>query len=82
MVVVWMHYESRLNHENGSKIWTLFPSCTRQDQFSLVLTFPAISISEVGIRIKINLNFYFYTSLRCLKRFKVFINFLEHCKEV
>ena len=33
------------------------------------LTLPAPRISESCIKIKINLNFYFHTSLWCLKRF-------------
>ena len=33
------------------------------------LTLPTPCISESCIKIKINLNFYFHTSLRCLKRF-------------
>ena len=32
-------------------------------------TLPTPCISESCIEIKINLNFYFHTSLRCLKRF-------------
>ena len=35
----------------------------------LKLTLPAPRISESYIKIKINLNFYFHTSLWCLKRF-------------
>ena len=33
------------------------------------LTLPVLCISESFIEIKIKLNFYFHTSLRCLKRF-------------
>ena len=33
------------------------------------LTLPAPFISESGIKIKVNLNFYFHTSLWCLKSF-------------
>ena len=35
----------------------------------LMLTLPALCISESCIKIQINLNFYFHTSLWCLKRF-------------
>ena len=37
--------------------------------FAPILTFPAGCISESCIKIKINLNFYFHTSLWCRKRF-------------
>ena len=33
------------------------------------LTLPVLCISEKYVEIKINLNFYFHTSLGCLKRF-------------
>ena len=36
---------------------------------SIVLTLPVLCISESCIEIKIKLNFYFHTSLWCLKRF-------------
>ena len=35
----------------------------------VILTLPAPCISGSCIKIKINLNFYFHTSLQCLKRF-------------
>ena len=46
-----------------------------------ILTLPALSISESCIKIKISLNFYFHTSLWCLKgltkAFKAFIKPFE-----
>ena len=35
----------------------------------LILTLPAPCISKGGIKIKVNVNFYFHTTLWCLKRF-------------
>ena len=35
----------------------------------MILTLPTLCISESYIKTKINLNFYFHTSLWCLKRF-------------
>ena len=52
-----------------------YPCGTRKDSIELdkvfinLLTLPAPSISEKCIKIKIDINFYFHTSLRCLKRF-------------
>ena len=70
MIVMWMHCGSGLNHENESKIWTFFPFYIRQGQFSLVWTFLVPFISEICI--KINLNFYFNSSMRCVKWVKPF----------
>ena len=38
-------------------------------EFNVLLTLPVLRISESCIEIKIKLNFYFHTSLWCLKRF-------------
>ena len=46
----------------------------------LTLTLPVPCISESCIEIKINLNFYFHTSLWCLKRF--YEGLLRHHKKV
>ena len=58
-------------------IWTIFQLksrklhkyCKRLFQISFYLTLPVLCISESCIEIKINLSFYFHTSLWCLKRF-------------
>ena len=39
------------------------------DKFPYTLTLPVPCISESRIEVKINSNFYFHTSLWCLKRF-------------
>ena len=75
MVVVWMRYGSGLNRESGSKIWT-FPSCTRQDQSSLVLTFPALCISEIFIKMKIKFLFSHFFAVP-QKAFKAFLKPFE-----
>ena len=54
---------------NGSLVrWTeLYPM--RKLYAKQILTLPAPCISESCIKIKINLTFYFHSSLWCLKRF-------------
>ena len=51
---------------------------------SLLLTLPAPWIWESCIKIKINLNFYFHTSFKCLKRLYEGLhkNLLNHHKEL
>ena len=46
--------------------WDMFQVSSESTDF---LTFPAPCISESCIQIKIDLNFYFHTSLWCLKKF-------------
>ena len=56
--ICYSNYE--INSENA---------CDSSDNnFNNKLTLPAPCISESWIKIKTNLNFYFHTSLRCLKR--------------
>ena len=50
----------------------------RKKYHNVILTLSAPSISESCLNMKINLNFYFHTSLQCLKRFfKAFQAFIK-----
>ena len=65
---VWHYVVSNLR-EIPTKGTVMINQIKNSENWKLILTLPAPCISESCTEIKIKLNFYFHTSLWCLKRF-------------